>query len=398
MLAYIIVMKIPFSYLLAAMVCLGASPVLSPALLAQEEPEMKTLSNLSAYQLNVVYFLGSDREPIEGYEERISELLLFGQEVYAMEMQRNGFGFRGFGLDQPSPERVNILLYKAKNPASEYPYNNGGGSRAAQEVNDWLDAEPNRRKSQHTLIIFPTFYDDEYDDSNPGGVPFYGLGRTCCALDYKGFDIQHLGQDTKDGRLLTKWYGGLLHELGHGLNLPHNHAATSEEETLGTALMGAGNHTFALKPTFITEASCAILDVCEVFAGQKSPKFYQNQVQHLGFEKVAVQLSEDEINLQIFYRSNQVKSVIAYVEESPTGANLDYEAVGFVEASEGVELAIGQPRVSFTLPWAEMAHLTKDDCLLRVRFMMTDGSYTEKQVEFKRTQLGDLIICNEKSK
>ncbi len=392
MLAYINVMKIPFSYLLAAMTLLSGSPLLSPLVLAQEEPEMKTISDLSAHQLNVVYFLGSDREPIEGYEERISELLLFGQEVYAMEMQRNGYGFRGFGLDQPSPERVNILVYKAKNPAAEYPYSNGGGSRAAQEVNEWLDAEPNRRKSQHTLIIFPTFYDDVYDDANPGGVPFYGLGRSCCALDYKGFDIKHLGQDTKDGRLLTKWYGGLLHELGHGLNLPHNHASTSEEETLGTALMGAGNHTFALKPTFITEASCAILDVCEVFAEHKSPKFYQNQVESLGFKKVDVQLTEESINLQVFYCSNQVKSVIAYVEESPTGANLNYEAVGFVEASERVKLASDQPRVSFTLPWAEMAHLTKEDCLLRVRFVMSDGSYTEKQIEFKRTQLGDLVI------
>lgn len=90
---------------------------------------------------------------------------------------------------------------------------------------------------------------------NPGGVPFYGMGRYCFALDYPAFDIKHLGQPTKEGRLLTKWYGGLAHELGHGLNLPHNHQTTSDGKKYGTALMGAGNYTFGTSPTFLTPAA-----------------------------------------------------------------------------------------------------------------------------------------------
>ena len=41
------------------------------------------------------------------------------------------------------------------------------------------------------------------------------MGRNCFALDYPAFDIKHLGQKTREGRLLTKWYGGMAHELGH---------------------------------------------------------------------------------------------------------------------------------------------------------------------------------------
>ncbi|MFI3243302.1 MAG: hypothetical protein R3Y56_03495 [Akkermansia sp.] len=376
------------SYVMAGLFLGSACTVISPLAHAQDGPEIETLSDLSAYQLNVVYFLGSDREPIEGYQERISELLLFGQEFYGMEMQRNGFGFRSFGLEQTGPESINILVYKAKNPAADYPYSNGGGSRAAEEVNAWLDAEPHRRKSQHTLIIFPTLYDEEYDDSNPGGVPFYGLGRSCCALDYKDFDIKHLGQDSRKGLLLTKWYGGLLHELGHGLNLPHNHASTSEEESLGTALMGAGNHSFAQRPTFLTEASCAILDACEVFSPQKSPRFYQDHVNNLLIDNISANYTAAGINLSITYQSDELKSVIAYVEESPTGVNANYEAVGFVALPEG------KSRVQLNLPWEEMAHIQKEDCILRVRFVMNDGSYTERQMEFKRDQEGAFDVSN----
>lgn len=384
-----------FASFVPAFVLLGASPAVLPVAYA-DEPEYETLSSQSAYQLNVVYFLGSDREPIAGYQERLRELLLFGQEFYGMEMQRNGYGFRSFGLNQSAPDKVNILVYRAKNPASAYPYSNGGGSRAAAEVNEWLDAEAGRRKSQHTLIIFPTFYDEQYNDMNPGGVPFYGLGRTCCALDYALFDIKYLGKDTKEGRLMTKWYGGLLHELGHGLNLPHNHESASEAETLGTALMGAGNHTFGQTSTFLTEASCAILDVCEVFATQSYPVFYTGKSAELGFKSIKVSFEPDCIHLQAYYRSNSVSSVICYVEEAPTGANANYEAANFTKPSQPRKVERPEPRISFEMPWAEMPQIKKDDCLIRVRFLMTDGSYEEKTIPFHRKQKEEIILSDSK--
>lgn len=52
-------------------------------------------------------------------------------------MQRHGYGARSFGLDIKSPGRVNIIEYKAKNPAAHYPYENGGGWKAAQELDEF---------------------------------------------------------------------------------------------------------------------------------------------------------------------------------------------------------------------------------------------------------------------
>lgn len=47
------------------------------------------------------------------------------------------------------------------------------------------------------------------EDTNPGGVPFYGLGKICFALDYKYFDLKYLGDP-----LLAKWLGGMAHDSG----------------------------------------------------------------------------------------------------------------------------------------------------------------------------------------
>lgn len=91
-------------------------------------------------------------------------------------------------------------------------------------------------------------------------------GRYCFAWTTPPSTSSTWDSRPQEGRLLTKWYGGLAHELGHGLNLPHNHQTTSDGKKYGTALMGAGNYTFGTSPTFLTPASCALLDACEVFS------------------------------------------------------------------------------------------------------------------------------------
>ncbi len=327
----------------------------------------------SANQLNVVYFLGSDREPVEGYERRLSDIMLQVQQFYADEMQRNGYGYRSFGMDMKDPKTVNFIIYRAKQPASAYPYENGGGWRASQEVNRYLD-EQGLRKSQHTLIIFPTFYDEKNKDMSPGGVPFYGLGKTACVLDYAHFDLQHLGKDTPKGHLLTKWLGGLAHELGHGLNLPHNREVKSEAK-LGTALMGSGNYTYGMRPTFITKGSCAILDRCEVFSTDKKEVFYK-QGQELSHYETQVSLSEDKKNILITLTADvtnpadPIASVNAYIEESPTAVNADYEAHVYNLAPEKEAKSI---KLNFTIPIADMKGdpLAKD--LLRFSFITKGG-------------------------
>ncbi|WP_419528121.1 hypothetical protein [Akkermansia sp.] len=331
----------------------------------------------TAQQLNVVYFLGSDTEPVPDYERRLSELLLYLQQFYGREMQRHGYGARSFGLDIKSPGRVNIIEYKAKNPAAHYPYENGGGWKAAQELEEFFKANPDRKKSQHTLVIMPTWNDEKNGPDNPGGVPFYGMGRNCFALDYPAFDIKHLGQKTREGQLLTKWYGGLAHELGHGLNLPHNHQTASDGKKYGTALMGAGNYTFGTSPTFLTPASCALLDACEVFSVTPAQKFYEGRPE-VEIKDTAISFKGDQILISGSYKSPQtVKALNVYVQDPPYAVNQDYDAVSF---SQRLEKKSG--KFSMKIDKKELDGLTNNEFRISLMFILANGLHMQKHFTF----------------
>ena len=338
----------------------------------------------TAQQLNVVYFLGSDTEPVPDYERRLSELLLYLQQFYGREMQRHGYGARSFGLDIKSPGRVNIIEYTAKNPAAHYPYENGGGWKAAQELEEFFKANPDRKKSQHTLVIMPTWNDEKNGPDNPGGVPFYGMGRNCFALDYPAFDIKHLGQKTREGQLLTKWYGGLAHELGHGLNLPHNHQTASDGKKYGTALMGAGNYTFGTSPTFLTPASCALLDACEVFSVTPAQKFYEGRPE-VEIKDTAISFKGDQILISGSYKSPQtVKALNVYVQDPPYAVNQDYDAVSFSQ-----RLGKKSGKFSMKIDKKELDGLTNNEFRISLMFILANGLHMQKHFTFHWDALQD---------
>lgn len=337
----------------------------------------------SAHSLNIIYFLGNDTQPVEDYERRLSELMIHLQQFYGKEMARNGFGARSFGMDMKSPDKIDILVYKAKNPASFYPYENGGGGKAIAELEEYFKTT-GKKKSQHMLIIMPTWNDEKNNALNPGGVPFYGMGKNCFALDYPAFDIKHMGQETHEGHLLTKWYGGLAHELGHGLNLHHNHATKSDTEKLGTALMGAGNYTFGAKPTFLTPASCAILDACEVFSVDPKQVYYNGE-KDLSFPKITINFENNNIIVSGSYKSKHiVKSLNVYVQDPPYVVNQDYDAVPFRQ-----KLGKKQGNFKISINRDELAGLKDNTFQVSLLFILDNGEQVRHNVEFKRDALNN---------
>ncbi len=348
----------------------------------------------SAYQLNIVYFLGNDTQPVADYERRLSELLICTQQFYGQEMKRNGFGARSFGMNMKTPDRVDFIVYKAKHPAKDYPYysNQGpGGVKAIQELEEYFKAHPGMKKSQHVLVIMPTWNDNNNGPMNPGGVPFYGMGKYCFALDYPAFDIKHMGMNTREGHLLTKWFGGMVHELGHGLNLPHNHATTTDGNKLGTALMGAGNYTLGMRPTFITPASCALLDVCEVFATSPEPKFYTGR-QPAAVKEVSITFKGDNIDIAgAFNSARTVKSLNIYVENPPYAVNQDYENVSFT-----VPLNKKEGAFKTVIDRKELGSLNTNEFRITLWFLMDNGERLEKHYTFYLDNLKDYKETAEK--
>ena len=268
--------------------------------------------------------------------------------------------------------------------APDEPYENGGGWKAAQELEEFFKANPDRKKSQHTLVIMPTWNDEKYGPDNPGGVPFYGMGRNCFALDYPAFDIKHLGQKTREGQLLTKWYGGLAHELGHGLNLPHNHQTASDGKKYGTALMGAGNYTFGTSPTFLTPASCALLDACEVFSVTPAQKFYEGRPE-VEIKDTAISFKGDQILISGSYKSPQtVKALNVYVQDPPYAVNQDYDAVSFSQ-----RLGKKSGKFSMKIDKKELDGLTNNEFRISLMFILANGLHMQKHFTFHWDALQD---------
>ena len=152
-----------------------------------------------------------------------------------------------------------------------------------------------------------------------GGPPFYGLGRDCFALDYAGMDTDKLGVPGATGDLATKWIGGLAHELGHGLNAPHNKEHKTDKPTLGTALMGAGNYSYGKTPTYITNATSALFSLSQTFATTTRSDWYASVQNNL--VKLKGEFRDNKIIISGKYTSSlPVKIVNVYHDPFPAGA------------------------------------------------------------------------------
>lgn len=279
------------------------------------------------YKLNVIYFVPNDIDTVQNYRKRLSNILLQLQKFYGDNIQKAGYGYKSFGLDLLSDTKVNIITIKGEKGKIAYPYddNDDNDNPVELEIKKYFQLHPNEKKSEHTLVIIPSYNSDPTD---PGGPPFYGDGRSCYALDYPGMDIDKLGTSGIAGNLATKWIGGLAHELGHGLNFPHDKEHKTDQPTLGTALMGTGNHTYGKEPTFLTKAESAVFSTSQPFATVKKSNWYTPVQNNL--TKLKGEFINNKIIISGKYTSSlPVSVIIVYHDTNADDEDNDYQALAW---------------------------------------------------------------------
>ena len=338
-----------------------------------------------AYKLNVIYFVPKDVDTVPGYTHRLSEILLDFQNYTANYMEKEGFGKLSFGLDLKDATQVNITTIYAKQGKDVYPYN-GGGSAVIRELNAYFSENPEEKRSEHSLIIMPSISGDPL---NPGGVPFYGMGTLCFALDYPEMKLEHLGTLGAYGALVTKWIGGLYHELGHGLNAPHNSEKKSEKASQGTALMGAGNYTYGTSPTFITGPTAATFANSQAFSNTVRSDWYKptkNKLTHL-----RGQVEDDIIKISGNFESDlPVTDIVVWHDPYPAGGNLDYDAPAWNVKP------VGNDSLYVEAPLAEFFKL-EGKYQLRIRFYHENGSQNTYSYEYEfKNGIPNIEVINSK--
>ena len=333
-----------------------APPVVIPPTSAPRVsgPSAGSFTSDRKYNLNVIYFVPKNIEAIPDHEKRLSEMLLWSQNWFKSQMSNAGYGDKTFGLFvNDAKTRIRIITIYGKKVSTDYPYD-GGSTAVMDEVNAYFAENPTYKTGDHNLVILP-LYGKKADGVTPTGGPFYGIGKTCFALDYDELDIKNLGKTDALGSRFSVWFGGMVHELGHGLNLPHNCQKVSENSNpnKGMALMWGGNGTIGISPTFLTDADCAVLNVNQIF-NTDTKDYYGSSTGSITSISATYNSSKQAIVLSGKYISSlPVNSVIYYndpnVNNEGTGANRDYNAVTWEsKATGGDSFYIEMPVSEFT--------------------------------------------------
>ena len=206
--------------------------------------------------LHVFAWTPADRPLPENHEERLNRILKHIQAFYAQEMDRHGFGHLTINMHRTAEGKVLIHSVKGKKPYAEY--GKPSGNEIRQECSGVLTAQ-GLDPDQETMIIFCNLAEwDPQALTFSHKSPYYGGGSAasgvCWQLDSPELDIPNLKlkqpmiRDGEYGRISlgrhnSIFIGGMAHELGHGLGLPHC-SPRPDEEVRGQPIMGTGNRTY----------------------------------------------------------------------------------------------------------------------------------------------------------
>ncbi|MDF2514830.1 MAG: hypothetical protein K0R59_126 [Sphingobacterium sp.] len=335
-------LAIAFVSILAMSLLFSCQKSLSPTIGGIAETATTTTDGYKSeykYNVNIVYLVPSDRDTVANFKNRLSELFLWAQDWTKKEMARHGYPDQTFGLLVNDSSQVKIHVLRSQYKHSELPYDiekGTGASRAEQEVNKYLN-ENSRRQSDHTIILYPGLVaSDGY--TAMAGTPFYGRGRICHALDYGAMSLANVSSSNGDiRREVRKWFGGMIHELFHGLNLPHNSETQQEYATKKIAVMRDHYNYGPAQGTesILTATDAAIFSVAQIFSKTEG-QFYGRVNTTVELEQLSYDAATKSILLKgEFNTDNKIKKIVAYIDpktekDPPLSPNTNYNAVTFI--------------------------------------------------------------------
>ncbi|TWU59992.1 NPCBM/NEW2 domain protein [Rubripirellula tenax] len=221
-------------------------------------------------QVVVVYFTPKDRTPAADHVARMRRIVNETAGFYSSELERHGFPDRTMNVLRNADGEVDVIDVVGDDADESYGKPDGG--RIRDEVIPILrqrQIDPDRS----VLLLFCNLMDyDAAKSTISHHSPYYGGGNrlsgTAWQCDSELLDPLRLRDTTplRDGEYgnitigkhVSIFIGGVIHELGHALGLPHCRQR-KDEAVRGTSLMGSGNRTYAEqlrgegKGTFLTQ-------------------------------------------------------------------------------------------------------------------------------------------------
>jgi len=332
--------------------------------------------------LHIVYVTNRDRAPLPHYEERISRIMLDVQDFFRSEMERNGFGSKTFRLDLDKNGQAKVHLVKLDwdfDKTHKFTPRELRPVIARELKKEGMDIE------QEYIITFENAYWKE-GDTWKYDVVYTGMGNpvkgATWVVDHKLLDPKNMipgltdtindrGQKLTIGQFNVKMIGGVAHEFGHSLGLPHNRETSSEFRKYGKALMGAGNYTYrqerlGKRPhgTHITKAHAFIISLHPLFSGHVPNNFY---VPNIFLDELSFEIKKNKLQISgKVVPADEVAGVVLYHDPLPTGINRDYDAFSYLAAMDRTgAFSVSMPALEDTA------------CALHIKVYFKNGMHTQ---------------------
>ena len=186
----------------------------------------------------MVYFHPKDREPLKDYAKRWDGIMSDIQDFFRTEMKRLGYDHVSMGLER---QNKMLKIHKVRGSKGEKSYNYKSGAEIRKEVFRAL-RNKNINPEIETLLVVCGLSRTQGKKVTIYS-PYYGMGADhnkgiCFTADMEWLSVDGLRPDPQNiilevkehrdyepftlGRFNTVYIGGTIHELGHGLSLPHN--------------------------------------------------------------------------------------------------------------------------------------------------------------------------------
>ncbi len=316
--------------------------------------------------MRIVYWSPSDRNPQPEFRPRLTRVMLHIQDFYRREMESWGFPRRSIQLELAADGLLKIYEVKGNlksDECSQADRNDGHDIR--QDSLRALQAAGLNGENE-TLVIFCNLADwDPLKRTMAHHSPYYAQGDhrggTAWQVDSPLLDAaslavkdQHI-DDREYGRISLGKYnsifiGGVCHELGHALGLPHCRECAADRLTRGTALMGSGNRTYGDelrregRGSFVTLAHALKLAAHPQFSG--STKQIETRVSAI-FSDWKLTPNTDGLQVSGQVQANlPVHAVLAYADPAG-GADYDSEIAAAVPRDDGrFSLQLPRPQKS----------------------------------------------------